>query len=1143
MQRSTEFDLGLDKTRMKDPRDAVRQHATVDALLGRLFSPDPDARRELQIVADEVGMGKTFVALGAAYSILAAMKRGEASADLAGCYRKVLIITPPNAGLFAKWSREVGEFVKRCVRDEHKADARAWFAADRVERWDELPAKLRRTGAGAAVLVGQMTLFRGGKVLHYNLKRRLVLGLACRFWGVQFKNDDRERLLKGAPDGWPSDPAELTALTDDERALVPLGEAELWAGIKDLGARGELDRLLETCRAIARPYARDRVDLFRIVADQLMSVYEAATWAAVRQALPLVIVDEAHHWKNGPTTGANGYKTFAETIACRTRRAVLLTATPFQLRPQEMVELLKLSDHLAPAPTEKEAAPRRQRLTEHRQHVLEPVLRNSERASREFSKAWNRIPRSVDTWALAAAWHGPALVLARAKLRALAAASGVVDELQVASIAADAVKHLDPAIREAVRVGLHLFTYNVDLSSELATVVIRHRRHTQHRAFLVGTEYEDGVASVAHRQDRNVLHGASGMDVRGDAELPHYLLMRCVSEMKQGQGRSSLGTALTGCYSTLLHSAEGKKIQTRLPAGSLGAVYLEALRSSVGEAQDPEHPKVRRVVDSVLEAWKRGEKSLVFCFRVNTAKRLQKIIDDRLRAELDSRQQRCLGGEQALKNFKGRMTRRDGNLVGLGLDRVLWSLYWATPRMVDRPFDGDALMLIDGDLAVIAEAAIRYGVDILADGPDRVFLHRAIEHALAVRLVRDGHAQGDWKRALDAIADQRWISHPYGESGESEVDDAGAEGPAFDERGVHSVYPEVVSRPPPIRVRELAEQLSERRSRLHAQGRAAIVDAYERAPSLWFGPDPGGLDAHPHRSMTIRRLHTHLRELTFRDGRLDWNSRRLAFEALRRALLRDSVLLRLLPERSDRDEAAWDALLAERFYEPLPAQTESMADRIAVFAEDLAAASGQIGTEGDARDDLYQATKLRDQQFVALASGGDGPTTRTRVFAGFNTPLLPEILICTSVGQEGIDLHRHCRHVIHYDLAWNPAVLEQRTGRADRIGSMTFRERTAVGAQDGPFLEVGVPFLAGTYDERMYEELRLRAQTFEILTGGDLSADNPDGNDDEPSAEGVAAGLRMVALPDEMIADLRVRLHVWQDERPFDVRGDRAPVV
>jgi superfamily II DNA/RNA helicase len=84
------------------------------------------------------------------------------------------------------------------------------------------------------------------------------------------------------------------------------------------------------------------------------------------------------------------------------------------------------------------------------------------------------------------------------------------------------------------------------------------------------------------------------------------------------------------------------------------------------------------------------------------------------------------------------------------------------------------------------------------------------------------------------------------------------------------------------------------------------------------------------------------------------------------------------------------------------------------------------------RQALFDATRLADQQFVTLVSGAGGGKslqTRERVFAGFNTPLLPEVLVCTAVGQEGIDLHRHCRHVIHYDLAWNPAVLEQRTGR------------------------------------------------------------------------------------------------------------------
>jgi len=170
---------------------------------------------------------------------------------------------------------------------------------------------------------------------------------------------------------------------------------------------------------------------------------------------------------------------------------------------------------------------------------------------------------------------------------------------------------------------------------------------------------------------------------------------------------------------------------------------------------------------------------------------------------------------------------------------------------------------------------------------------------------------------------------------------------------------------------------------------------------------------------------------------------------------------------------------------------------------------------------------------VALVKGGGGGNVleqRTRFFTGFNTPLLPEVLVCTQVGQEGIDLHRHCRHVIHYDLAWNPAVLEQRTGRTDRIGSKTFREiERAKGTGENPKLEVGVPYLAATYDERMYEELRLRAQAFEVLTGGDFASDNPEGNDEQRGAEGRESTMRLIPLPPEVTEDLRVDLQVYKD--------------
>jgi superfamily II DNA/RNA helicase len=260
----------------------------------------------------------------------------------------------------------------------------------------------------------------------------------------------------------------------------------------------------------------------------------------------------------------------------------------------------------------------------------------------------------------------------------------------------------------------------------------------------------------------------------------------------------------------------------------------------------------------------------------------------------------------------------------------------------------------------------------------------------------------------------------------------------------------------------------------------------------------------------------------------------MVMQALRRALLRDSVLLRLLPTSTEREDSGWGELLVEAFFADLPRQKESMADRIVVFLEDLQAASGSL-TDRETisqRQSLFDATRLRDQAFVALVDGTTKDQYRKRIFDGFNTPLLPEVLICTSVGQEGIDLHRHCRNVIHYDLAWNPAVLEQRTGRADRIGSKTFREREVnADPHRGPFLEIGVPFLAGTYDERMFEELRLRAQMFEVLTGGDFAVENVEGRDDEPGAEGGEKNLSYVMLPDQMVADLRVSLHVWKEAR------------
>ncbi len=1125
----------------------------MDALLTKLFHPDPDLRWEVQILADEVGMGKTFVGLGVAFSVLEAMQKGIAPDDLRGCYQKVLIITPNNSALFAKWRREVGEFVKRCVKPEHREQAGRWFAATPVDRIDDLAYELRRRGASPRLIVANMRIFGGGQLRHYDLKRRYLLGILFRHWGARFKGRRRRRLLKGAPDGWPKNPKWLHDFDDAEWGRLLFKKRQMLAAVRQLDGCDEcIERLLDRCKEIARPYVHHRDELFAKVEHELVQVYRKLMGYLINRSLPLVIVDEAHNWKNGPSANANGYYGFRDLIGCRARRALLLTATPFQLRPSEMLEILDVGNHLRTCPTEDASISRRHRLDYHREAVIRPALYNAAQAGRCFAKAWSKLPYSVTRETIGLAWNSGPLAEARKELNEAAKARGVVCRAELERIIDEALSNVEPDIRQLLRKALRLYVYNSDLSHELGKMVIRHRRRTEHRLFRVGMEYQPHTGDVRRRPDRHVLHAAPGVDVRGEGELPHYLLMRCVSEMKGGKGRSSLGSALTGCYSTLIDSSEGRTVRKRLTDTGLGKVYLDLLMRLVNARRDPKHPKVKQVVNNVLQSWKQGEKTLIFCFRTNTANRLHDICSERIRRELDKRRKLCMGGPESLKTLRTRLTGRDRDLIVIGLDRVLWSVLWTRQRAEwsNRQIVPDDLTLMNHELPQLAELGLRFGVELAADRVDRVFLNRATEHLLARRLIRDVQPKGPLRRLLSAMSGEDWISGPYGLSPSDDDDEGGAEAASFDERGVHSLYEEEAE-PSRDDIERLAGELEERRARARRQGQIAVLDVYERGPSLWLGDDPRQRweEAHEDKGSvigkTLHAIHEHVFSLMLSEKSLDWESRRAAFQAIRRAVLRESVLLRLLPDKKELDQAGWGKLLVQSFFATLPKQQESMADRIAVFLEDLWAASGSLSDSGSARFALYDATRLRDQQFVALVSGNTDPHSRERVFSGFNTPLLPEVLICTSVGQEGIDLHRHCRQVVHFDLAWNPAVLEQRTGRADRIGSKTFRERALSAGPITSFLEIGVPYLAGTYDERMYEELRLRAQTFEVLTGGDLTADDSEGYDDHARAEGQEAGLRFVPLPDGMVDELRVSLHVWSEGKsgignPVDTKQERG---
>ncbi len=261
----------------------------------------------------------------------------------------------------------------------------------------------------------------------------------------------------------------------------------------------------------------------------------------------------------------------------------------------------------------------------------------------------------------------------------------------------------------------------------------------------------------------------------------------------------------------------------------------------------------------------------------------------------------------------------------------------------------------------------------------------------------------------------------------------------------------------------------------------ALGAAAGDAPPLMFRRSRVDVDdrrRRRHRFTTVRigRLEARLQRLLERYTRQVWSDdwrgapdgadgARLAMTILRkralsspaaalRSLVRRQELLRgaapaprqlsLFDDDGDGDEALPDAALA----------TPGLADaglESRWLAALVAAAERAVAVDSKRRLLLRLARRTRRDAMIVFTEyrdtlrdlagvlpdalqlhGGLAGAERAAVQRAFNER--GGVLLATDAAAEGLNLQRRCRLLVNYELPWNPARLEQRIGRVDRIG-------------------------------------------------------------------------------------------------------------
>jgi hypothetical protein len=421
--------------------------------------------------------------------------------------------------------------------------------------------------------------------------------------------------------------------TDDDPVPAALARALKRFGAERLAAI--VDELQEIPRRDSSSYdermAQARADLNGALHELWVECLHH-----LRLRLPLLILDEAHHLKNEETRLASLFQVAeaendAEEITNGPlggvfERMLFLTATPFQLGHGELCSVLDRFKGIAWIGRN---TPRmsRDRFSEAIQ-TLRQTLDAAQESAQGFDQAWGKLRHedlcvdgllqpSVEAW-----WQN--------------------------AVSGEKLSSVSYAVVERYR------TASAKLSEANAVLrpwVIRHLR----------SRTLDGPGKTTPRRrrlpGRSILDGAEnpgelGLHLPAESQLPFLLAARAA--MTSLESRPIFAEGLASSYEAFLQTRRGKSgLDTDADPESAASTnqashwYLDALESTIRlqhQRSPVAHPKIQATAQRVLEAWRQGEKVVVFCHFIQTGRALRRTISALLHEEIlqsGARKLRC----------------------------------------------------------------------------------------------------------------------------------------------------------------------------------------------------------------------------------------------------------------------------------------------------------------------------------------------------------------------------------------------------------------------------------------------------------------------------------------------------------------------